>query len=122
MSLLFKKREILHFLKDRLALGLLAAILIGVLALILVTGLTLHISDVQLPIRHSDYGITNIYRDKWYARTSFALFGIIILCINGYLAVKAHSIRRGMSLAILSLSLFVIIAGLRVSTAVFGIG
>lgn len=121
MSFILKKREIVKFAKDRVALGLLVAIFFVVVVLVIITGFTIRVSDVQIPTRHSDYGITNIYRDKWYALLAFSIFSVIVFCVNGYISVRAYSIRKGLGLGVLVLSLLIVITGLRVATAVFGI-
>jgi len=113
------RREIISFLRDRLALGLLALFLLTVLILLVMTVFNIHPSDVQVPARYSDYGFTNIYRDKWHSLLSFGLFGLLIFVTNGLLAVKLHDKRRGLSLSVLAASICVMVIALLVSGAIF---
>lgn len=116
---MFKKRELLQFSRDRLAVTLLSAFLLSVLLLVIMTILNIHVSDVQLPVRYSGYGLTNIYRDRWYSLLSFGLFGLLTGGINGYLIIRLYSIRKGLALGLATVSLFNGIIALIIAAAVF---
>lgn len=116
---MFGRREIVLFLRDRLALGLLALFLLSILVVVAVTLLNIHISDVQIPARYSWYGFTGIYLDRWYALLSFGMFGILIFLINGFLAVKLHGKRRGLALGVLAISILIAVLTLLVASAIF---
>lgn len=116
---MFKKRELIQFLRDRLAISLLAAFLLTMVLLLVMTLLNIHVSDVQLPVRYSGYGLTNIYRDRWYSLLSFGLFAVLTTAINGYLIVKLHSVRRWLSVGLAAMSLAIGIISLVVAAAVF---
>ena len=79
----------------------------------------MHVSDVQLPVRYSGYGSTSIYRDRWYSLLSFGLFAILMGATNGYLIVKLHQARRGLSLGFALVSLAIGIVALVVAGAIF---
>lgn len=116
---MFKKRELVQFSRDRLAMTLLIAFLLTVVILIIMTIANIHVSDVQLPVRYSGYGLTNIYRDRWYSLLSFGLFALLLGGVNSYLIVKTHSTRRGLSLGLSLVSLSIGIVALIVASAVF---
>jgi uncharacterized membrane-anchored protein len=116
---MFKKRELVLFSRDRLAMSLLLAFLLTVIILLIMTIANLHVSDVQLPVRYSGYGQTNIYRDRWYSLLSFGLFAVLLGGMNGYLIVKLHAMRRGLSLGFALVSLSTGVIALIVATAVF---
>jgi hypothetical protein len=116
---MFKKNELIQFYKDRLMVSLLAVFLVSTLVLLIMTGLNTKITDVQIPIRYSGYGLTNFYRDKWYSLIAFGLFGVVVFTINSYVIVKLRSIRRELSMGLLGLSLFVMLIGTIVSLLVF---
>ncbi len=116
---MFKKRELVQFSRDRLAMTLFIAFLLTVVILIIMTIANIHVSDVQLPVRYSGYGLTNIYRDRWYSLLSFGLFALLLGGVNGYLIVKTHSTRRGLSLGLGLVSLSIGIVALIVASAVF---
>jgi hypothetical protein len=116
---MFKKRELIQFSRDRMAVSLLAGFLLSMILLLGMTILNMHVSDVQLPVRFSGYGSTSIYRDRWYSLLSFGLFAVLMAGFNGYLIVKLYSIRRGLSLGFALVSLTVGIVALVVAAAVF---
>lgn len=119
MAFMFKKRELVQFSQDRLATSLLIAFFLSTVVLFILALVNVHVSDVQVPIRYSGYGITNVYRDKWYTLLAFGVFGLIVFGANGYVAIKIHSARRGLSLGILSISLLIGVIALVVANAVF---
>lgn len=112
---MFKKRELIQFSKDRLLSLLLLALFFGSLMLLVLTLIKVHVTDVLVPIRHSSYGNQSIYTDKWYNLFSFGIFGLIVFVINGYLAIKLRTSRRGLSMGVLSVSIFVMLIGLIVT-------
>jgi hypothetical protein len=116
---MFKKRELIQFSRDRLAVSLLIAFLLTMVILLVMTILRIHVSDVQLPVRFSGYGSTSIYRDRWYSLLSFGLFALITGGINGYLIVKLHTMRRGLSLGLALVSITIGVVALVVAAAVF---
>lgn len=116
---MFKKKELIQFSRDRLSVSLLGAFLLTMLALFILTLANIHVSDVQLPVRYSEYGLTNIYRDRWYSLLSFAMFAIVVGGINSYLIVKLHSLRKGLSMGLSVASLFIGVVALVVAVAVF---
>jgi len=116
---MFKKRELIQFSRDRVAMSLLIAFLLSMVLLLLITFLNLHVTDVQIPVRFSGYGSSGIYRDKWYTLLSFGLFALLAAAVNSYLILKLHAIRRGLSLGLALVSLSMGIIALVVATAVF---
>lgn len=116
---MFKKRELIQFSRDRLAISLLAAFLLSMVILLLMTLFNIHVSEVQLPVRFSGYGSTSIYRDQWYSLMSFGLFAVLVGGVNSYLILKLHSIRRGLSLGLAIVSVSIGVISLVVAAAVF---
>lgn len=116
---MFKKRELIQFSRDRLAMSLLIAFLLSMVVLLLMTIFNIRMTDVQIPVRFSGYGSSGIYRDKWYTLLSFALFALMVGGVNSYLILKLHSIRRGLSLGLALVSVSMGIIALVVAAAVF---
>lgn len=116
---MFKKKELLLLSRDRLTMILLGVLTLSVLALLLTTLFNVRSSDVQVPIRYTGYGFTNLYRDKWYTLWSFAIFAVLVLVVNGFVAVKLHSQRRGVALGILAISILIAFLALIVADAIF---
>ena len=116
---MFKKKELIQFSRDRLSMSMLLAFMLSMLALFILTLLNIHVSDVQIPVRYSDFGLTNIYRDRWYSLLSFGLYAVIVGGINSYLIVKLYSVRKGLSMGLSIASVFIGIISLVVAVAVF---
>ncbi len=116
---MFKKKELIRFSRDRVAMALLVGFLLAMMSLLAMTLIRIRISDVQLPVRYSGYGLTNIYRDRWYSLFSFALFAILVGGVNGFLIIKLHEKRRSLSLGFAVVSLMIGVVALVVATAVF---
>lgn len=75
-------------LKDRL---LMTFVLVGaVLAIVLIGSSLLQIrpSEVQLPVRYSEYGVTNLYRDQWFYLLSFVGAGLVLLVLHPLITLK----------------------------------
>src|SRR5437016_6034450 len=106
---MLKKNKFLLILKDRIAVMLLIGIIVGSIVLVVISVVKLQVSDVQVPIRYSGYGLTNIYRDKWYALLAFTGFGAITLLLNCFLGIKIYSHSRFLSIWFMTLSLIVVI-------------
>lgn len=74
--------------KDRLLLIMI--LLGGLLALVLIANSLFYIrpSDVQVPVRYSAYGVTNLYRDQWFYLMSFVGAGLLILLVHPLITLK----------------------------------
>ena len=116
---MFKKKELIQFSRDRLSVSLLAAFLLTMLILFVMTLVNIHVSDVQLPAHYSEYGSTNIYRERWYSLLSFGFFALIVGGINSYLIIRLHSTRRGLAMGLSVVSLCIGVVALVVAAAVF---
>ena len=65
--------------RDRTLVILTIITLIVGLILIASTLLQVRPTDVQVPVRFSAYGVTNLYRDKWYYLLSFLGMGLLLI-------------------------------------------
>ncbi len=83
-----EKDTVKRALRDRLLLIL--AIVTAGLALILILSSLLQIkpSDVQVPVRYSAYGVTNLYRDQWFYLISFIGAGLLLLLVHPLIILK----------------------------------
>jgi hypothetical protein len=116
---MIKRADWLAIGKDRAAVLLLIGMVILAVVVIVTTVLRIHISDIQVPVRFTGYGQTNIYRDQWYNHLSYAAFAVLICGLNGFLAVKTYQINRMLSLGFLGLSVFLLILVVVISNAIF---
>jgi uncharacterized membrane protein YidH (DUF202 family) len=118
---MLKQREIVQFLRDRIALLLLGAFLLCNLILIALTIFNTHVSDVQVPTRYSGYGFTNVYREQWYSLLAFVGFALIAGGVNSFIAIKFHSIRRAFSIGFLAASLAIGVMSVIIAVAIFNL-
>lgn len=118
---MIKRSDWLAITKDRLALSLLGVMVIFVVAIIITTALRIHPSDVQVPVRFTGYGQSNIDRDQWYTQISFAIFAILALGVNGFLAIKLYMVRRALSLGIIAMTIFLLAMTIIVTNAIFNL-
>lgn len=116
-----KRADLLALAKDRLAIILLLATVVGSLVVVLVTVLRLHVSDVQIPMRYSALGTANIYRDQWYVLYVFPLFALLIAAFNTVISVKLYRTDRLASLGFMGLTIFLLVTCLVVVTAILNL-
>ncbi len=118
---MIKRSDWLAVTKDRLALSLIIVIVLLAIAIIITTAVRIHPSDVQVPVRFTGYGQSNIDRDQWYTQISFAVFAIITLGFNGFLAIKLYTIRRALSLSIIAMTILLLVVTVVVMNAIFNL-
>ncbi|HET9412250.1 MAG TPA: hypothetical protein VFO38_05420 [Candidatus Saccharimonadales bacterium] len=107
--------------KDRLAIILLIVMIIGAIAIIITTILRIHPSDIQIPVRFTGYGQSNIDRDQWYSQLSYGLFSVVLVAINGYLAIKLLNVNRMLGIGLMSMSIFLLVLCLIIANAIFNL-
>lgn len=72
-------------------------VIVGLVGLLLVAStivlglVNIRPSDFQLPSHYSAYGVTNIYRDKWFYALNFIVFTVVVLIINSLISLKLFS-------------------------------
>lgn len=115
---MFKKSDFLLVAKDRFMVGLLLGVALGSIVIISISLVQLQASDVQVPVRYSEYD-QNIFRDKWYSLLIFTGFGVMMLLINGLIGVKLYGHSQFLAKGFLAISLVVMAVGLIVTLAVF---
>lgn len=107
-------------LKDRLLMTL--AVVAAILALILITTSLLQIrpSDVQVPVRYSAYGVTNLYRDQWFYLLSFVGAGLLLLIAHPLVILKLLQEKgREFALGFAVMSIVVSFTAILLTLAVF---
>lgn len=118
---MIRRADWLAITKDRLAVMLLFLMAVGAIALIITTFLRLHPSDIQVPVRFTGYGQSNIDRSQWYIQLSYSVFGLLVVILNGFLAVKLHSVSRILGLGFMGISLFILVVALIIANAIFNL-
>lgn len=119
MSIVTKK-EFRHFLRDRVAVLLLIGCAVIVLANALSVLARVRMSDLQVPIRYTEYSFT-LDRGHWTVLYELALFSVLILVLNGLLAVKIRALRKTYAWGVLLLTLIVLIVAFLVTNALTGL-
>lgn len=105
--------------KDRQAVILMTVGAGLALLSVLVALLFVESKTFKVDVRYSGYDRTLSDKGDWYTLYVFPLFAVLSHIINSYLALKAHSIQRMLSLTILSFNIIVLLFALRVSWALF---
>lgn len=118
---MIKKADWLAIAKDRTAVMLLLALAAACAALIVVTVVRLHPSDIQIPVRYTGFGQTFIYRDQWYSMYSYAGFAVVVAAINTFLAIRLYQLRRMLGLGLLGVSIFIILLAIIVANVMFNL-
>lgn len=69
---------------------LIAGIVLGVLllAILVVAAFNIRPNELQVPLRYSAFGITNIYREQWYYEFAFVGFAIVAAVCAYAIALK----------------------------------
>ncbi|HSE61860.1 MAG TPA: hypothetical protein VLA88_06230 [Candidatus Saccharimonadales bacterium] len=118
---MIRRADWLAITKDRMAIALLLAVAIITIFIIITTVLRVHSSDIQVPVRYTAYGQSNIERDQWYTQYSYMGFAIALLVGNVFLAVKIYQINRLLSLGFLGLSIFLLVMAALIANATFNL-
>jgi surface polysaccharide O-acyltransferase-like enzyme len=65
-------------------------ILGGLLVIILfILGVShIRISELQVPVRYSSFGITNFYREQWFYQLTFMFFGLAVYLMHTLISLK----------------------------------
>lgn len=77
--------------------GFLAAWIVSALlfiAIAIMCAIEIRPSDLQVPIRYTAFGITNIYRAQWYAELAFAGFAVLVMVLHTFIAVRLYSLKN----------------------------
>lgn len=85
--------------KDR---AYLAPLVIGALLIIvlLIMGAShIRISELQVAVRYSSFGITNFYREQWFYQLTFMVFGIAVYVIHTLVGLKLYQ-KKGQRFAV----------------------
>jgi hypothetical protein len=113
------KQIIKQILSDRLLLLLtLGSSFLGLL-IVIISVFRLEASDVQLPVRYSEYGLTTLYREQWYYLLTFVGFGLVLLSHPILTAKLLQQKTREYAVGFGMLSILVGFIALLVTLAVF---
>lgn len=51
-------------------------------------------NDLQVPIRYTAFGITNIYRAQWFHELSFVLFLVLVFVLHTLISLKLFQVKN----------------------------
>lgn len=61
------------------------------IVILLIMGAThIRISELQVPVRYSSFGITNFYREQWFYQLTFMVFGIAVYLVHTLVGLKLY--------------------------------
>ncbi|PLS80848.1 hypothetical protein CYG49_03710 [Candidatus Saccharibacteria bacterium] len=114
-------KEILNNIsKDRLLIALLLVSTVCALILIVSGLVQIRPSDVQVPVRYSAYGVTNLYREKWYYLISFIGAGLLLLVLHPLVILKMYKEKgREFAVGFAALTVLTGLIGVLLTSAVF---
>lgn len=68
--------------------------LVVFLAIVVLCVVEIRPSDLQVPIRYSAFGITNIYRAQWYHELTFVGFAVLVTVLHSLVAVRLYNLKN----------------------------
>ena len=77
--------------------GFFAAWLVSFLVMIAILILSIveiRPSDLQVPIRYTAFGITNIYLAQWYAELAFPGFALLVMSLHTFIAARLYTLKN----------------------------
>ncbi|MFS8118694.1 MAG: hypothetical protein ACMG55_09410 [Microcoleus sp.] len=118
---MLNKESFAEIIKDRTVVILLLAVFVLciILAGVSITGF--HISDVQVPVRYTDFGATNTYRNKWYYLLAFPLFALLIAVLHGLIVSKLVLKSRQLAIGFALATIVMLIFAIAITAAVFNL-
>lgn len=98
-------------IRDRAFLFVWAVLLVMALVFTVMLLYRITPSDIQIPVRYSSFGVTNLYTDRWYYLLGFIAAAVISFVAHSMIALKLYA-QKGRGLALpfmwLSVGIFVI--------------
>ena len=85
--------------KDR---AYLTPLIIGglLVVILLIMGAShIRISELQVAVRYSSFGITNFYREQWFYQLTFMAFGVSVYVLHTLVGLKLYQ-KKGQSFAV----------------------
>jgi hypothetical protein len=85
--------------KDRAYLTPLVVGGLLVIVLLVMGASHIRISELQVAVRYSSFGITNFYREQWFYQLTFMVFGIAVYVLHTLVGIKLYQ-KKGQSFAV----------------------
>lgn len=119
---MYNKTAFKQALSDRGFLIAWIVSLVVFLAILVLCVVEIRPSDLQVPIRYSAFGITNIYRAQWYYELAFAIFAIVVTTVHTLVAVRLYTLKnRDIARAFLWLTSVVLAIAFFIFLAIFSV-
>lgn len=114
------KKEVRLFYRDRVMTFLFSVVAFLGIVTVLMVVTRVHSSDLQVPVRYTEYALT-LERGDWLVLYELAAFVIIIAAINTMLAMRARELNRTYGTVVLLITIIILIVGLLVSNSLLGL-
>ncbi len=59
-----------------------------VIVLLIMGAAQIRISELQVPVRYTSFGITNFYREQWFYQLTFLFFGLLVYVMHTLVGLK----------------------------------
>ena len=86
-------------IKDRAYVTPLVIGALLVIVLLIMGASYIRISELQVPVRYSSFGITNFYREQWFYQFAFLIFGTAIYVMHTLVGLKLYQ-KKGHQFAV----------------------
>ncbi len=104
------KQVIKTIFSDRGYLIATLALIAVAITTIIISAFQIRVSELQVPIRYTSFGITNFYRDKWYYLLGFVVFIIFTAILHILISTRLYETKgREFAVAFIWLSTLVLI-------------
>lgn len=70
-----------------------------VLILLILGASNIRVSELQVPVRYSSFGITNFYREQWFYQLTFLVFGVALYVLHAVVSLKLYQ-KKGVTFAV----------------------
>lgn len=68
--------------------------LLVLIAILILSIVEIRSSDLQVPIRYTAFGITNIYRAQWYVELAFPAFALLVMGLHTFIAARLYTLKN----------------------------
>lgn len=86
-------------LKDRVYLTPLVIGALLVIILLIMGASHIRVSELQVAVRYSSFGITNFYREQWFYQLAFMAFGIAVYTLHTLVGLRLYQ-KKGRPFAV----------------------
>jgi hypothetical protein len=116
------KNSLKQFVADRYMLALATVFILLVIIFSVIMAFMIHPAELQPVSHYSAFGITNFYKDQWYYRYSFILFGVIVAFLHLIVSIKLLQTKgRALAIPFLWIGMGIVTIGFIIALRIFSL-